>query len=121
MDHPFPRQDDNKGHAWGLLTDQPEEVWERFSHRYETQAETVWKSFEQLDLIPSLEWAGSQDGEAIIGRNSEGEILALFHLEDPEQAEALQTAIATGNIISFIAQKKQELEGHISASDLDDS
>lgn len=102
MTFPFPRVDDGLGHAWGLRGQHPQEVWERFSERYEAQAEVLWTCFETLGFDPGLDWAGSEDGEAIIGRGADGEIIVLYHLEDPDQALALQEAVSKGDLLRFV-------------------
>lgn len=110
MTIPFPRDDDSLGHAWGVQNDRPELIWERFSPSYETQAEALWKCLEDRGLAPSLDWAGSEDGEAIIGRNPAGDIVILFHLEDPDQALILQTAHAHGKLGDLIEQTIKEMK-----------
>lgn len=113
---PFPRPRDDKPHAWGLTHEVPTEIWERFSPAYEAQAETVWAALRQMGLDPALEWAGSQDGEAIIGRTAsaqpgrEAEIVVLFHLENPDEATLLQKAIATDRLASLIDADIRETE-----------
>ncbi|MFN8084235.1 MAG: hypothetical protein U0Q14_08395 [Dermatophilaceae bacterium] len=79
----FPREDDGLGFAWGLEFDRPRHIWERFSPAYEKQAARLWDEFAAKGLHPALEWAGSQDGEAVIGRDDAGEIVCFYHLEDP--------------------------------------
>lgn len=85
----FPRADDGLGFAWGLELDRPTLVWERFSPAYEEQAARLWDEFAARGWHPALEWAGSQDGEAIIGRDDDGEIVCFYHLEDPSTAQEL--------------------------------
>lgn len=113
---PFPRSRDDKPHAWGLTHENPIEIWERFSPAYEAQAETLWAAFRQMGLEPALEWAGSEDGEAIIGREAssrpgrEAEIVVLFHLENPDEAMLLQKAIATDRLAALIEADIRETE-----------
>lgn len=113
---PFPRSPDDKPHAWGLMHSVPTEIWERFSPTYEAQAEAIWDAFRQRGLDPALEWAGSEDGEAIIGRKPlarpgrEAEILVLFHLENPEEAQRLQAALAAGRLEALIAGDIRETQ-----------
>lgn len=102
MKSPFPRADDGLGHAWGGRGTRPQEVWERFSEPYEAQAQALWACLETLGLEAALDWAGSQDGEAIIGRDSDGEIVVLYHLEDPDEAIALQGAASKGELRAFV-------------------
>lgn len=109
MKFPFPRIDDGLGHAWGLRGQHPQEVWERFSEQYETQAEALWTCFEKLGFEPALDWAGSEDGEAIIGRNSEGEIIVIYHLEDPDQAIALQNAASKSELRKLVEETIESL------------
>lgn len=100
----FPRTPDDKGHAYGLLGAVPEQVWERFSDRYEAQAEALCNVISDMGYVAALEWAGSQDGEAIIGRNATGEIVVLYHLEDPNEAEQIEKAIAEGWIQKMLSE-----------------
>lgn len=105
---PFPRPRDDLTPAWGLLGDEPATIWERFSPLYEAQAERLWKELAALSLEPALEWAGSQDGEAIIGRDTDGEIIVLFHLEDPKEAQMLEKAIDGGELMATIIRTIRE-------------
>ena len=41
------------------------------------------------------EWAGSQDGEAVVGCDERGEIIAMIHL-DPEGVSQMEQAIKDG-------------------------
>lgn len=117
---PFPRSRDQKPHAWGLVHNVPTKIWERFSPAYEAQAETIWTAFDALGLDPALEWAGSEDGEAIIGREpsaksgakpgAEPDIVVLFHLENPQEAERLQSAIAAGTLAALIEGDIREMQ-----------
>lgn len=106
----FPRKNDYLGHAWGLTGSEPVEVWERLSPAYEAQAEALWNAFAARGLNPSLEWAGSQDGEAIIGRDDDDEIVILYHLESPAEARTLALARAEGSLNRLIATHLRELE-----------
>lgn len=99
---PFPRTPDAEPHAWGLSRERPHEVWERFSARYESQAEELWNAVAALGLIPSLEWAGSQDGEALLGRDKNGALVVTFHLEDPKEAENIAKAISMNSLAMFV-------------------
>ena len=105
---PFPRRNDGKPHAWGLAGTDPYEIWERFSPSYEAQAQAMWEAFENMGLVPALEWAGSQDGEAIIGRDHADEIVVLYHLENPEEARMVQQALASGTVMDFIERSLNE-------------
>ena len=113
---PFPRTPDGKPHAWGLKGKVPAEIWERFSPAYEAQARTVWSAFAALGYDPALEWAGSEDGEAIIGREARprprrtASIVVLFHLENPQEAVRLQQAIAGGRLKALIADEIRQSE-----------
>ncbi|MDO5603885.1 MAG: hypothetical protein Q4G25_01860 [Paracoccus sp. (in: a-proteobacteria)] len=115
MTLPFPRQPDGKPHAWGLTGDAPSEIWERFSPAYEAQAEALWNEFSRMGLIPALEWAGSQDGEAVIGRDDAGEIVMLFHLEMPGEAQALHQAITENRLAAFIRSAIAQAEHEAAA------
>lgn len=124
---PFPRSTDDLPHAWGLMHDIPTEIWERFSPAYEAQAEAVWAAFAEMGLVPALEWAGSQDGEAIIARRMmtkpgrDAEIVILFHLENPQEAQRVQTAIETGRLAALIADEIRESEDAVARSRREDA
>ena len=100
---PFPRAHDDLPHAWGLDGPEPQELWERFSPAYEAQAEAMWHALAAAGLSPSLDWAGSEDGEGIIGSDEEGEAVVAWHLEDPSEALQLQQAIAEDRLPALIA------------------
>lgn len=108
----FPRPDDGLSHAWGLSGPTPVEIWERFSPAYEAQAADLWDAFAARGWAPALEWAGGQDGEAIIGRDAAddpGEIVCLFHLEDPQVAQSLAAARSAGKLDAEIDQELNAL------------
>lgn len=107
---PFPRADDGLGHAWGLAGAAPEAVWERFSASYEAQAEALWHAFAARGWRVALEWAGSEDGEAIIARDQGGDIVLLYHLEDPAEAERLRAARESGRLDAFIKASLSETD-----------
>lgn len=107
----FPRPDDGAGHAWVLSGAAPTLVSERLSVAYEQQAADLWDAFAARGWIPALEWAGSQDGEAIIGRDAAGEIVCLFHLEEPAGAEELAAARHAGTLQKLIDAEVAGLAG----------
>ncbi|MDO5528021.1 MAG: hypothetical protein Q4F71_01340 [Paracoccus sp. (in: a-proteobacteria)] len=92
---PFPRADDGFGHAWGLAGAAPEALWRAFAAR-------GWRV--------ALEWAGSEDGEAIIARDQGGDIVLLYHLEDPAEAERLRAARESGRLDAFIKASLSETD-----------
>lgn len=102
---PFPRPDDGLGHAWLLMGQEPVGVSERFSRAYEEQAAELWDAFEARGWVPALECAGSQDGEAIVGRDAEGEIMCFLHLEEPMGAEEIASARRSGRLQELIDEE----------------
>lgn len=100
---PFPRPRDDLPHAWGLDGPEPQRIWERFSPAYEAQAEAMWHALLDAGLSPSLDWAGSEDGEGIIGSDADGEAVVAWHLEDPREAVRLRRAIAARRLPALIA------------------
>ncbi|WP_439271085.1 hypothetical protein [Pseudochrobactrum sp. HB0163] len=97
----FPRSDDGKGWAWGLKAAQPTEVWERFSPAYEAQAELLLAALALLWPDVTLDWAGSEDGEAAVARAADGTVKFCYHLEDPQAAMELAQAIADDRLDEF--------------------
>ena len=85
----FPRSDDGAGWAWGLDGETPAEVWERFSPAYEAQAERVMHAVAARGLTPSIDGAGSEDGEFIAGQDRAGNYVLLVHLEEPASAREI--------------------------------
>lgn len=102
----FPRADDGLGWAYGLQGARPEQVWERFSPAYETQAEALLAAIDAAGYLAVIDWAGSEDGEAAIGLNETDEIALLFHLEDPVEAKLIAQAIAQGRLAQLISQSR---------------
>ena len=94
----FPRTDDGAGWAWGLDGETPAEVWERFSPAYEAQAERVMRAVAARGLTPSIDGAGSEDGEFVAGQDPAGTNVLLVLLEEPasarEIAGVLQSVLA---------------------------
>lgn len=103
----FPRKDDGLGWAYQLQGGQPEQVWERFSPGYETQAEAVLNAIADLGLTALIDWAGSEDGEAAIGLNDNDQIAVLFQLEDPVEARLIAQAIEEGRLAQLVAQARE--------------
>ena len=85
----FPRSDDGAGWAWGLDGETPAKVWERFSPAYEAQAERVMRAVAARGLTPSIDGAGSEDGEFIAGQDRAGNYVLLVHLEEPASAREI--------------------------------
>lgn len=100
----FPRQDDGKGWAWGLRSDAPQELWERFSPAYEAQAQEVLTEIEHLGLKATLDFAGSEDGECALGRTPENEIALYIPLEDPVEAKLISAARARGTLAKHLSR-----------------
>jgi len=98
----FPRPFDGLPRAWQMDTDEPVEVWDRGSAAYEEQAAALWDEFARRGWQPALEWAGSEDGEAIIGRDTDGSIVCLVHLEDPADARAALAAREAGRLAQLV-------------------
>lgn len=113
--HPllFPRQNDGHPPAWGLRGARPYLIWERFSPAYETQAERLWHACAALGLTPALEWAGSEEGEALLGRDAAGEIALLLRLEEPDEAQRLQAALCSGQIRGYLRGERKALRDEV--------
>ena len=99
----FPRTPDGKSRAWG---GDPTDVWYRYSPAYEAQAEALVHAIAAAGLTPALAWAGSEDGEAAVGRDASGEVVVLFHLEDPAEARRIAEAMESGRLGELIAEAR---------------
>lgn len=97
---PFPRMPDG-------LPDAPHNGEERFSAPYEKRAEHLWEAMIAAGCQPSFEWAGTEDGEALVGRDGSDSVLLVIDLEDPTQQNAIDTLIATGDLASWITEELQ--------------
>lgn len=84
----FPRTPDGAGHAWGFTGTTPLEIWERFSPAYEAQAERLARAYAAAGFRAELSGAGSEDGEFVVGVDTQGQYHGLTHLEDPAEARA---------------------------------
>lgn len=104
----FPRADDGKGWAWGLMGDTPEQVWERLSPAYEAQAAEVLAALTRLFGQAELDFAGGQDGEAALAFAPSGRSVMLLHLEDPQTAQAIAAARAEGGLDAWLLQARAD-------------
>ena len=64
----------------------PSSEVEVYKAQREELAEKALRFFETFCHHTSRDWAGSQDGEAVVGLNKQNEIIALIHL-DPDGVE----------------------------------
>lgn len=103
----FPRQEDERGWAWGLKGAEPMEIWERFSPAYEAQAEMLLSALACRWSEVGLDWAGSQDGEAAIAKHDDGTLAFCHHLEDPQAARELADAIVHDRLDEFLNTRMQ--------------
>lgn len=92
---PFPRTPDGLPNAW--TGDDG-----RFTPGYEARAEAVWDAVIAAGYTPSITYAGSEDGEALLICGEDGELQMLLHLEDPAEQEAIDRAIADGSLQRFV-------------------
>ena len=67
----------------------PSSEVELYKRQREELAEAALSFFGTFCYSVAREWAGSQDGEAVVGCNVNGEIIALIHL-DPGGIEMMQ-------------------------------
>lgn len=98
---PFPRIPDG-------LPDAPENREERFTSAYEARAESLWKGIVGLGYRPSFEWAGSEDGEAIVARGDDDTVVIVIDLEDPGQQQMIDLLTSGGDLTEWL---KDELAG----------
>ncbi|WP_182353637.1 hypothetical protein [Flaviflexus huanghaiensis] len=94
---PFPRVPDG-------LPDAPENVEKRFSPPYEERAERLWQAIVDLGCRPSLEWAGSEDGEAIVGRGADDRVRIVIDLEDQAQQQAIDELYSRGALSEWLSE-----------------
>lgn len=92
---PFPRVPDG-------LPDAPDNHELRFSPTYEARAERLWDVIDQLGYRPSLEWAGSEDGEAIVARSDDDTVLVVIDLEDPDQQQTIDVLIQSRGLVRWL-------------------
>lgn len=92
---PFPRTPDG-------LPDAEGNEEKRFSAPYEARAEQLWHAIADLGCRPSLEWAGSEDGEAMVGRAADDSVLLVIDLEDPAQQRAIDALIDSGELSRWL-------------------
>lgn len=85
----FPRPDDGAQAGPGVWTATPPQPWERFSPAYEAQAERVMQTVAALGLTPSIDGAGSEDGEFVAGQDPAGTNVLLVLLEEPASAREI--------------------------------
>ena len=51
----------------------------------------------------SRDWAGSEDGEAVVGCDERGDLICMIHL-DPEGIEEMKHAIAADRLKAFLLE-----------------
>ena len=56
---------------------------------YEAQAERVMQTVAALGLTPSIDGAGSEDGEFVAGQDPAGTNVLLVHREEPASAREI--------------------------------
>ena len=56
---------------------------------YEAQAERVMQTVAALGLTPSIDGAGSEDGEFVAGQDTAGNDVLLVHREEPASAREI--------------------------------
>lgn len=86
----FPRPDDGAQAGPGVWTaTPPRSPGERFSPAYEAQAERVMQTVAALGMTPSIDGAGSEDGEFVAGQDPAGNNVLLVHREEPASAREI--------------------------------
>lgn len=100
----FPRIPDGLPNAWD--SEEP-----RYSAGYEKRAELIWDAMTDLGFFPTIEWAGSEDGEAIVARGKDSKALLIVDLEDPEQQKTMDLLIAEAGLAFWIREQIAHLNG----------
>ncbi|WP_147599362.1 hypothetical protein [Flaviflexus massiliensis] len=81
----------------------------RFTPGYESRAEELWKAISKLGFHPTFDWAGSEDGEAIVARDSEGHAQLIIDLEEPQQQRIIDSKLAEGILTEWIREEISSL------------
>ena len=64
-----------------------------------------------LGFLPTIEWAGSEDGEAIVARGKDRKALLIVDLEDPKQQKTMDLLIAEDGLAFWIREQIAHLHG----------
>lgn len=99
----FPRSGQRADHSRARENEELDEVFDRFSHAYETQAAAVWDALEEQDLNVWITGAGDEAGETIYAGRAYDDPALLIHLEDPTEALAVAAARDAGKLDEYIA------------------
>lgn len=92
----FPRDPDNQPEAYPGGDG-------RFSDSYEARAQTLAQAVEMAGYAPALDWAGSEDGEALLALDkTSGELMWVVHLEDPHEQALVDQHIASNTLYTFV-------------------
>jgi len=81
----------------------------RFTPSYESRAKEVWNAMTQLGFHPTFDWAGSEDGEAVVARDVEGHAQLIVDLEEPGQQELIDRKLAEGSLAQWICEEISSL------------
>ncbi|PKK39507.1 hypothetical protein ABB02_01221 [Clostridiaceae bacterium JG1575] len=82
----------------------PDAMVEEYVKDREHLAEEATKIFKKYCVSVSRDYKGSQDGEAIVGRNADGEIQMFVHL-DPHDIKAMKKAHKKGTLEQFLLEQ----------------
>lgn len=85
----------------------PDEEVDQYVKDREHYAAKATAFFEKEGWIVSRDFKGSQDGEAIVGRDKEGEIQRFVHL-DPMDVEGMKEADAKGFFEKYFDYEEEE-------------
>ncbi len=75
----------------------PEEEAAQYIQDREFFAQKATEVFAEFCHSVTRDWKGSQDGEAVLGLNKEGSLIALVHL-DPSDVEMMKKAYKEGKL-----------------------
>lgn len=95
--HPFPRTADGLPNAW--TGDDG-----RFSPVYESRAERLWHAVLAAGYQPSINYAGSEDGESLLVCDQQDTLVMLIHLEDPNEQAIIDQRLAEGSVAKWIGE-----------------
>ena len=98
---PFPRTPDGLPDAWS--TGEPI----RFTPEYESRLEELWRAAIASGHIPTIEWAGSEDGESLLLHDPwDDHTIAIIDVEDPAVQKLVDEQRLKGHLalVNWIAQ-----------------
>lgn len=82
----------------------PDEYLPMYLEDRQVYTEKAYRLFEEWSDSVSIDYKGSQDGEALVGRDAQGEILYFIHL-DPEGIAGMKEADQSGQLEDYLKNR----------------